>query len=624
MGDLTGTRMEQKMSPLNLLYLDFETYFNRQDGYTLTEMSMVEYLRDPRFLIQGCGVFYEDKYLWFKTGTELKCWITERINLKNTAVVAHNCRFDAAILAWKLDIVPALLIDTQSMSYAVNGTTIGSHSLDSLAHHYGFEPKGHLNTDGKKVLTPAEESQLIEYGLHDVELLVQIYRKLEKDFPKSQYGPMDWTIRTFIQPSLVLDVPLLEQCAIKEKARRDAFFTRPGWEKERFSSNKKFPELLKENGYEVPTKISPRTGQEIPALALGDPQFLDMLEGDDEKLGEICEARVAAKSTLLETRAEKLARIGKTGSWPFDIWFSGAKQTHRYSGGNASGGNPQNFKRGSDLRKAVSVPAGKTLVVGDFAQIELRINAWLSGDKKLQKQLANGEDVYSIFASEYYQRTITKDNKDERQFGKTAVLGLGYSAAWGKFQKIVRLQMKKEITEQEARRAVDLFRSMYWWIPKTWDYLHNLLPQMADGGFGELQNCPAVKIDGTNFILPSGLVIRYPNLRQQEVKGRMQWCYDAYRKGKQKEVSIIYGAKMLENLCQALAGEICKEAIEKYRDIGTPVGACHDEILAVENGEEAAVMTKNLKICMETAPKWFPGLVLNAEVNIGLNWLEAK
>jgi hypothetical protein len=609
-----------------ILFLDFETYFDRKINFDLKSISITEYIRDDRFAVQGLGVCWEGKNpVWLKPD-EIQHFLSS-FDATKTGIVAHNAKFDGAILAWKYGFIPQQYICTQAMANAVLGTTVGSMSLDSLAKHYDLEPKGFLNTDGKKDLTEAEAAELAAYGLHDVELLVQIFNKLKGDFPSSQYGPMDWTIRAFTQPSLVLDVPILQKCAIQEKARREAFFQRPGWDKEIFSSNKKFPAFLQQHGYEVPVKTSPRTNKQIPALALGDPQFLDMLEGDDYELKEICEARVAAKSTLLETRSEKLARIGRTGNWPFDIGFSGAKQTHRYSGGSGAGGNPQNFSRGSDLRKAVRAPEGKTLIVGDFAQIELRINAWLCGQENLKKALTEGRDIYCDYGSEYYGRKITKEDIDERQFSKTAMLGLGYSASWSKFQKICRLQTGKKITDNEARRAVDLFRSMYWNIPKYWNYLHDCMQQMSDGGFGELMNCAAIKIDGTNIVLPSGLAIRYPNLRLDKIDDKLQWVYDAYRKGKQKEMSKLFGAKILENLCQAIAGEICKEAIERYKTFGgNPVGQCHDEILAVENLDiDVGQMDINsLKACMEASPVWMPNIVLKAEVKSGQNWLECK
>lgn len=611
------------------LFFDLESYWHRAEGYTLTAMSAVEYIRDPRFLLQGCGVSEDGGKVFWLRPNEIEPYF-KKLNLKETRFINHNAKFDSSIMAWKYGIIAGEYFCTQSAGNAVLGTTVGSMSLDSLAHHYGLEPKGHLNTDGKRVLTPAEESQLIEYGLHDVELLVQIYKELEKDFPKSQYGPMDWTIRTFIQPSLVLDVPLLQQCAVKEKARRDAFFTRPGWEKERFSSNKKFPELLKEHGYEVPTKISPRTGKEIPALALGDPQFLDMLEGDDEKLGEICEARVAAKSTLLETRSGKMAKVGATGKWPFDVWFSGAKQTHRYAGGNAGGGNPQQLKNGSDLRKAVTVPKGMKLICADFSKAEPTIVAMLAGQKNLIKAFANREDVYSQFAAEIYQKPINKkDNPDEYKFGKEGIIAPSYNMGWEKFQKRVRVRLKKNISEAEARQTIDLYRSKYWFVPKYWDYLHSCLPLMADGGFGELKGCSAVKFDGSNIVLPSGLVIRYPNLRQQMVKQkgggeRLQWVYDAYRKAKQKEICTIYGGKLLENIVQALVGEMCKEAIERIKIKHWVAGQNHDEALVPVDESLAEEARQFIQAEMEKTPTWFPGLVLNAEVNIGANWLEAK
>ena len=108
--------------------------------------------------------------------------------------------------------------------------------------------------------------------------------------------------------------------------------------------------------------------------------------------------------TLLETRSAKLAAIGATGRFPVDVEFSGADQTHRYSGGNGSGGNFQNFTRGSALRDAVEAPKGHSLVVGDFSNVELRVVAYLTKDPGLIQAIEQGTDLYCDFASVFYGR----------------------------------------------------------------------------------------------------------------------------------------------------------------------------------------------------------------------------
>ncbi len=623
---------------MNLLFADAETYFDSKT-YTLRKMSVTQYVRDERFKAHGfgfCGL--EGEPVWV-SGPELPAYLA-KIDWANTAIVAHNTKFDGAILAWKYGVKPAMWIDTQSMARAVLGASVHSHSLRTLAEKFGLMQKGEMKTDGKRDLTPDEERELAEYNRGDLIICRDLYGIFFKDFPKSQYWQMDWTIRAFVEPILVLNGPLLEEVAAKEDIRREEIIKASGIEKTDLSSNPKFQKILEANGYECPMKPSPKVKEEngnpkmIPALALGDEDFLDMLESEDEKLRAFCEARVAAKSTLLVTRARKLAAISKSGAFPFDVQLSGAKQTHRDSGGGAAGGNPQNFSQCQDpdehkkghfcngqLRKCIEAPVGHKIAVGDFARVEAVITAYLAGDKNMIAALAPGRDIYCEFGTKHYGRPITKADISERKFSKTAVLGLGYNMGPPKFVKNVRVKTGQVIDEDTARKAVELFRLMYPSVEKYWYFLQGLLSRMAAGEQGFLPRLPAVRFDGPKFILPSGLEIRYPDL-QKEGKS---WTYFAYRERKSTGQRVnIYGGKMLENLAQGLAGELCKEATYNLRDEGFPAGRVHDEILLVAPDAWADEAAEAMTRVMSQSPAWWPELKVSAEVGVAQDWFSAK
>ena len=611
----------------NTLYIDFETYFSTKEKYDLRSMDIVSYIRDSRFHNLGFGAaFGDDKSVWFHEG---ETWpFVAAVDWKNTAVIGHNIKFDGFILKERYGIIAGQYIDTMAMSRAVLGKTVRSHSLASLAEHFGLEAKGHLDTNGKNKLTTEEYKALAEYCLHDVELCRQVYERLAPEFPDNQYEITDQTIRMFVDPKLKLNVPLLETAAKEEALRRENIFKEIGIDKKEFASNVKFPALLESKGYTVPTKASPRrkdekTGEyiQIPALALGDTEFLEMLEGENEELKALCEARVAAKSTLLETRSNKLAAIGRTGYWPFDVEFSGADQTHRFSGGSGAGGNPQNFTRGSALRQAVEAPEGYSLVVGDFSAIELRLQAYLSRDPGLLAGFEAGHDLYCDYASSFYKRTITKADKAERQFGKTEMLGLGYNMGWRKNIISVRQKTGQVIEEDTSRTAVDLYRTRYAQVPALWKTLENVIVYMTEKNPRVHLNLP-VTLGFEKVILPSGLPIRFWNLRQEpNERGNMEWVFDVWRKG-HIERRKIYGGKLLENICQGLAGELTKQAMMEVKK--DTYGQLHDELMLVcKKGLEYVTMA-TLKRAMTTSPSWLPQLKLEAEIHQGRNWLECK
>lgn len=615
----------------NVLVLDFETYYDSKKGYTLKKQSMLEYIKDPRFKVFGMGIGgnwrKDGKSEWF-SGLDIGP-ILRSIDWSRTTLCAQNTKFDGAILAWHYGIAPRAYIDTKSMAAALLGTLIKDNSLATIAAHYGLTPKGFLPTDGISVLTPEKERELADYCLHDTDLCWEIYQRLQPQFPPSQFWAVDWTIRRFIFPRLKLDGEKLRTLNESEKARKAEIFKAIGIEKSVFTSNDKFAALLKSRLFQVPMKKSPtalKKGETklIPALAVGDLAFQDMLDSENEELVSLCEARVAAKSNILETRSAKYLKLVDLGPWPFDMNFSGAKQTHRYSGASGGGGNPQNLTRKSGLRGAVGVPEGFRLGVADFAGIELRIAAWLACELKLMSAITENRDVYSEFASKIYGRTITKADLVERQFGKCCILGLGYGMGWEKFIYTVRLQTGMIIDEDKAREVVDLYRRTYDRMESYWRTLNFLIPRLHDKVDGVVPNATFLKTRNGEIILPSGLPLRYPNLRQVDIDGRMEWVYDIWRNG-HKETTKLYGGKLLENICQALAGEVTKVAIERAEARGIfCAGQVHDEILAVFPAQSAEIDKANLRTAMEAPMPWWPVLKLNAEIGVGPNWLEAK
>jgi hypothetical protein len=587
-------------------------------------LSLTEYIRDSRFWPLGLAYrfFDDEKTHWLGGSHAIEAWVYS-VDWANTVVIAHNVRFDGAILAWRYKIKPAAWIDTLALAKAVLGENVSGYSLKRLAEYLGLPPKGEISCEGVLKPTPEQLANLGEYCKNDVEICKAIYEKLISQFPVSQLAVMDWTIRCFIEPKLVLDIATLEKGVADENKRREEIIVKSGIEREILSSNKKFAEYLSARGISVPTKTSGRTGKQIPAFAKTDDGLADLQRTSPD----LYAARIASKSNLLETRGTSLLAVAKTGAFPFDVGFSGAVQTHRFSGGSGAGGNPQNFTRKSFLRRAVCPPDGHALIVGDFAAVELRILAWLCNEPKLIQKLLNNEDLYADFASTKYGRKITKADLVERQYGKESLLGLGYNMGAKKFKIRIKTVMGLDISEEEAWQTVKLYRETYFNVPKLWENAHALLPLISSGAIGCIWFAPFIKVRKNSLVLPSGLAIQYPNLRSVTVQGRRgpqtEWIYDKYTKVYEAEPVKLYGGKIIENICQALAGELCKEAIARAEAAGLRcVGQVHDEILAVSEVPDVSV--DFLQDCMERSPKWMPFLKLKAEVHSGKNWNDCK
>ncbi len=595
-------------------------------------MSLTEYVRDSRFKAHGLAYTlagWPVHDVRWVSGKLMEEFIAA-VDWANTVVVAHNVRFDGSILAWHYGAKPYAWFDTVALAKAVLGENVSGYHLGGLAQYLGLESKGTLKWDGVRDLTLLQKEEMALYCKTDTAICRGIYEKLMPQFPVSQLWSMDWTIRAFIEARLCLSESVLIRGVQNEKKRREELIKASGVEKSVLASNKQFAEHLAAQGFSVPTKISGRTGKQIPAFARTDDGLAQLALSAPE----LYNARIASKANLLETRGESLLAVAKTGPFPFDVGFSGAVQTHRYSGSSGAGGNPQNFTRKSFLREAVCAPAGHSLVVGDFTAVELRILAWLSKEPRLINKLINDEDVYADFASILYGRKITKADI-ERAFGKEAILGLGYNMGADKFQQRVKTVLKKEISDDEAWKTVKLYRDTYANVPKLWATCGSLIPLIATGRISSLYFAPFLKVRKNEIILPSGLAIKYPNLRPITVQGRrgpkIEWIYDKYTKKYESEPVKLYGGKIVENICQGLAGELCKEAIARAEHCDlTVVGQVHDEIICnvpdndMEFFRSVTECADLLKACMERSPSWWPMIKLKSEVHYGKNWNQAK
>lgn len=619
------------------IYVDFETFYDSKT-YSLRDVSMTEYIRDPRFLVLGCGYYIQGEdgvweYGWVRNENmdEFKS-----LDWSNLMMVAHNAKFDGAIFAWKYGIRPASYLDTQSLSRAVLGQNLSSHSLKSVSSYLGLPPKGELKSDGLATLSPQQEQEMMLYNRRDLECCKGIDDKLSPKFPQDELWSMDWTIRAFINPKMVLDTDILDKMVLDERERKEKLFAELGIPAETFSSSKKFAALLAERGHDVPTKPSPKNKDKlIPAFSLSDPGFVAL----KAVCPDLHAGRVAAKSTITESRGSNLAAIGRTGAFPFDVQYSGAIGTHRYSGGSGGGGNPQNFPNKGPMRRSVVAPPKHVLVIRDFAAIEARLVAWLAKQPELMAIFSENGDVYSAFGPSVYGHTITKKtHPKERQVCKTCILGLGYQMGAPKFQLRVALPeplgANVKLPIEECYRIVDVYRTTYDCIPMLWGNASELITQMASGSSVYVPFAPFIRTEKHALVLPSGLRIQYPNLHQIDVayvapngqsKSRKEWVYDVYEKKYSTTQSKIYGGKLVENICQALAGEICKVAIRRIEEAGVPCyGQIHDEIIAVVPEGQADVALQVMQDAMETPIPWWPSLRLASEGKICHSWAEAK
>jgi DNA polymerase len=324
------------------------------------------------------------------------------------------------------------------------------------------------------------------------------------------------------------------------------------------------------------------------------------------------------KSTLEETRTQRFIDIAKRGKLPVPIKYYAA-HTGRWGGDDKI--NLQNLpsrgQNGGKLKKAITPAEGYVMIDCDSSQIEARIVAWMAGQNDLVEAFEKGEDVYKIMGSAIYQKDVAEISAHERFVGKTTILGAGYGMGAKKFQAQLKT-FGVDIEEGEANRIIRVYRETYPKIPNLWqeagrclEAIHTNRP--APFGLEGVVSFDHVK---KGFLLPSGLWQRYETLHQvTDSEGRAQFEYKT-RRGAVK----LYGGKVVENLCQAIARCVIAEQMIKISKRYKVVLTVHDAVACIAPETEAKEAQTYVEECMKWRPDWAHDLPLNCESGIGKSY----
>jgi DNA polymerase len=502
------------------------------------------------------------------------------------------------------------------------------------------------------------EKELAEYCLHDVVLCEEVFKRLVKGYPKNELKLIDMTLKMFTNPVLELDKEILVDAIEIERHKRESLLEKINIEESALASNTQFAEVLERLGVVPPKKISKTTGKETYAFAKNDALFQALLNSDNEDIALICEARLKVKSTLERTRAQRFLDISERGTLPVPLNYYGA-HTGRWSASKGSGLNLQNLKRGSFLRQAIKAPKGKTLVVCDLAQIEPRVLAYLADYENLLEIFTSGQDAYASFGAQMFNIPgLTKtSHPDLRQSAKSALLGCGYGMGWASFSAqlltgflgapptLYTKDFAKQlgVTEQTvadflaweknlellgkiphtctpkellihalaAKEIINKYREAAYPVVGFWNLCNSLIKHSLSEGKPYQHKC--LTFEKERIILPSGLALRYPDLRLENA----QWVYGSDSKK-------LYGGKLTENIVQAVARCVMTDGMLRIQEKYPCVLTVHDEVVALVPEDDAEEAEKWVLAQMVMDPEYMKGIPLDAEASSAKRYGDAK
>lgn len=457
---------------MQYLTLDFETYYDKDYSLSKKGLTTQDYIMSPKFEVLMASVKWGDGETQVVEAPDLPAFFAS-VDWTQTAVVNHNSVFDLSILWWRYGYRPALAIDTMSMAQCLGVPLLtGSASLAKCVQllreaGYDLPEKGHevVNALGKhrKDFTPAQWEAYKQYCKTDADITWFLFKVLKQYVSDDELAYQDIILRCYTEPRLKVHVPTVEyelaRCRAYKAEQLAKVCEQLGCTQDNLAgvlrSNDKFAALLKAMGgiteaemeqgaqgsFIIPTKVSATTGKVTWAFGKTDVGFKELCESELPFVQALCQARLAAKSSIDETRCEKFLGYASYGFLPMGYKIGGA-HTNRMSGGSAGSANMQNLPSGrregqSDLlRRSIIANDGEVIVNYDASQIEARVLCYVANQTDVLNVFANRGDVYSFMAASLYgipYETLRANRKStdpavaaeankQRQFGKTVVL----------------------------------------------------------------------------------------------------------------------------------------------------------------------------------------------------------
>ena len=131
---------------------------------------------------------------------------------------------------------------------------------------------------------------------------------------------------------------------------------------------------------------------------------------------------------------------------------------------------------GREIRKAFIPEDGWTLMAADYAQIELRILASMSGDEAMQETFRNEGDIHTDAAARVFDADPDDVTRDQRRKAKEVNYGIPYGVSpWGLAQRL-------RVPVGEAQDLINQYQKSYPGVSKL---LNELVEQARDTGYAE-------------------------------------------------------------------------------------------------------------------------------------------
>ncbi len=400
--------------------------------------------------------------------------------------VGHHIKYDAHIfLRYGINLA-GIRYDTMLESYVLNSTAT-RHDMDSIAEKYlGLTPIKYEEVTGRGAKQIGFNQVALEqagpYAAEDADITLRLHEKL---WPQLENTPSLETLFEDIERPLIGVLTRMEETGVLLDTDLLSRLSREFADKMHEFETK---------AHEVaggPFNIgSPKQLQEILFDKLGLPVLRKTPKGQpstaEDVLAELAEDYQLPR-LVLDYRALQKLKSTYTDTLPREVnpntgrvhtsYHQAVAVTGRLASSDPNLQNiPVRNAEGRRIRQAFIAPDGYRLLAADYSQIELRIMAHLSGDKRLLNAFAEDRDIHQATAAEVLGIEPDEVSTEQRRSAKAVNFGLIYGmSAFG-------LARQLGIDRDEAQNYVDLYFARY---PGVKEYMDNTRQQARDQGYVE-------------------------------------------------------------------------------------------------------------------------------------------
>ncbi|MDD3727883.1 MAG: DNA polymerase I [Dysgonamonadaceae bacterium] len=400
--------------------------------------------------------------------------------------IGQNIKYDILMVRNYGINVQGPLFDTMIAHYLLNPEI--RHGMDFMADTYlkykTVSIEEIIGPRGKKQgnMRDVDKNIVCNYACEDADITLRLKKILEKELRENQLdklyyemeGPliytladMEWTgVRLDLNALQVLSKDLTEELIGLEKE----IIGMAGMEYN-VNSPKQTGEMLFDHLKIVEKAKKTKTGQY--STSEGE---LEKLRNKHPIIDKILEYRGLKK--LLSTYIDAFPLLINPRSNKIHTSFNQTvAATGRLSSTNPNLQNiPIRDERGRAMRKVFIPDEGCTFLSADYSQIELRIMAHLSNDKRMTEAFNNDLDIHSATAAKIYKVPLEEATGDMREKAKTANFGIIYGIS------VFGLSERLAIPRDEAKDLIEGYFETY---PDVKKYMDKSIEVAKEKGYVE-------------------------------------------------------------------------------------------------------------------------------------------